>query len=142
MELTREERNLKVVMGILGVIFLGAEITFLFLQKPLFDAINTMSSVIGNFPPVPYSTEKFWISLSNAMMLMIVYISFSVYKDVRKNMNLVSVLLLGKFVSSISGLIYFLVSDKYLAHLMVPISDFPIFLVVLYFYGKAKNKCS
>ena len=140
MELTKAERNLKIVCGILGIVFLGAEMVFLFLPEQLFEVINTLSSAVSDLPVAPYSTEKFWASLTNAMMLMIVYISFAVYQDVKKNINMVPILILGKFVSSVSGVLYFLVSSRYFAHLTVFITDFPIFLIVLYFYRQAKKQ--
>lgn len=141
MELTKQEKNLKNLMGILAIVFLGADLVFLFFGRELFDVLNSISKVIfPNLQPAPYSTEKFWLSLANSMMLMIAYMSFKVWQDVRQNINYVPVILLSKIASSISGLVFFLMEPRLFVHLVVFISDFPIFVIVLLFYSKVK-KC-
>lgn len=126
-------------MAFFGIVFLVTDIIFLFFPHELFDYTNLVSSYLGFIHPFPFPHEKFWLILTNAMMVMITFISFKVAINPVDNMALVPVVLIAKLTSSITALVYFFYEDQYFAYLLIFIVDFPIFIAIYYFYLKARR---
>jgi predicted neutral ceramidase superfamily lipid hydrolase len=138
MELSKEEKLLKVVLGIFAVAFLITDIVLVFATPTLFNSINAVAERIGA-GKTPLPNQNFYLALTNALMLMIVYMSYMVWKDVKKNLNMVPALIICKFVSSVTGLLFFIFSARYFAYLVVTITDFPIFLVLYILYRRVRG---
>lgn len=135
MEVSKEENSLRIVLGILAIVFLVTDLFLVFATPLLFNLINIVAELIGA-GETPLPVQKFHLALTNSMMLMITYISYMVWKDVKKNLNMVPVLMLSKIVSSASGLLFFFFSARYFAYLVLAITDFPIFLIVYILYKR------
>ncbi len=138
MEKPKELKQLAIVMGVLGTIFLIADVVFISFTPALFYYINKIGKLLG-FMNTPLPAEEFYLALTNSMMLMLVYISFCVYVDVKKNINMVPIVIFSKFISSLTGLLLFVFSVRYFAYLVIPISDFPICVIVAIMYSRAKK---
>ena len=82
--------------------------------------------------------EYFWVFLSFSMMMTIAACSYISSKDVRKNRSVIVPIILSKLASSLCALIFYY-SRGILAHLVIFITDFPLFLLTLYLYLKAQN---
>jgi len=123
MELSKEEKLLKVALGIFAVAFLIADIVLVFATPALFNSINTVAERVG-VGKAPLPNQNFYLALTNALMLMIVYMSCMVWKDVKKNLNMVPALVICKFASSMTGLLFFIFSARYFAYLVVQCHNF------------------
>ncbi|MBI3272177.1 MAG: hypothetical protein HYZ53_24505 [Planctomycetes bacterium] len=133
-DLLPEERHLALALGIEALLFAGATLVFAFRAQGLLADINaTALALWPGSQPIPDPPERFWLALALSMMTMITYIGIMGWRDVRRNLVLVPVLLLSKLCSSVVGvsLTFTQGSPGYLA---LPLSDFPIFLVTAFLY--------
>ena len=135
----KDTKILRIAMFFFGVVFLGTDIVFLVFPHELFDYTNLVGSYLGFTEDYPFPNGKFWLILTNAMMLMITFISFKVTINPRDNISLIPVILIAKLTSSATALTYFFIEDRYFAYLLIFVVDFPIFLAISYFYNKAKQ---
>jgi len=138
MEISKEENSLKIVLGILAIVFLVTDLVLVFATPLLFNLINISAELIGA-GKTPFQLRNSILLLQTSMMLMITYISYMVWKDVKKNLNMVPVLMLSKIVSSASGLLLFFFSARYFAYLVLAITDFPLFVIVYILYKRVRR---
>ncbi len=117
------------------IIYSLSGLYFLLFPNRLLNQLNTVSGWLfkEKFPPIPLSTEKFWLVLSTSMMLMLVVISVFVAVNPEKYLQMVVIMLFSKFCSSALYLLFFL-KDKYFAYLVGSLTDGPLFLITLIFY--------
>ncbi len=139
------ENFLKNTMGVLALVFLVALLVFALAPDGLIRVLNGIGKVFGmeparlvsefpeqaNFRYVPH---RLWLVLSLSLMATITYISYLIWRNPRKHMALVPVILLSKLASSLFALIYFFAQQRYFVNLVAFITDFPIFLIVLFAY--------
>jgi hypothetical protein len=124
------------VWMIISVFLYGsAVLVFLFGQNMLLRSINTASERFfgERFPPIPESTEKFWLVLTNSMMVMLIVICIFVAVNPERYLAMVVIILFSKFCSS-SQYLYHFRKKKYFAHLVGVLTDGPLFIITLIFY--------
>lgn len=138
MEISREEEQLKVVVGILAIAFLIADLVLVFATPQLFGLVNTVADTIG-VAKTPIPVQHFYLALTNSMMIMLVYMSYMVWKNVKRNLNMVPAIMVCKFASSATGLLIFIFSARYLTYLVIPLTDFPIFLILFVLYRRVQK---
>lgn len=138
------ERFLKSLMGILTVIFIGTAFVFIAFSGTL---VSLLNSPIGkvfklyseNVCQVP--EQRLYVTLSVSLMVVLIYLCFLVWKNPRKNLALIPIVLASKLTSSLMAVLYF-AKSKTLVNLTAFITDFPIFVIVLIAYlwvlGKKK----
>lgn len=114
-------------------------LSFLFGQSQLLENLNRVSQLLfkDRLPLIPLSTEKFWLVLTNSMMLMLVVICVYVAHDVRAHLAMVMIILFSKASSSAQYLYLFLRQKRYFAYLVGFLTDGPLFVITLVFYLKA-----
>lgn len=136
--LTPALQTLKVWMMISTALYAVGGLSFLFGQNLLLENLNAISERLfkDRFPLIPLSTEKFWLVLTNSMMLMLVVICLFVSMDVEKYHLMVVILLFSKAASSFQYVILFL-HKRYFAYLAGFMTDGPLFVVTLYFFMRA-----
>jgi len=119
-------------MIICAIVFFVSSLYFLFLQNRLLNQLNTLSRWLfkDRFPPIPLSTEKFWLVLTTSMMVMLVVICTFVAVNPEKYIMMVVIMLFSKFCSSALYLVLFL-RDKHFAYLAGTLTDGPIFIITL-----------
>jgi uncharacterized protein (DUF362 family) len=133
--LSKEEKNLKTVMGLSTLVYLVAGFTFAIAPAGVITVINRLSvALIPALEMTPLSLEKFWLALAFSMMMTITILSFTVYINVRRNRNYTFPLLISKSVSSLSSVVFFIFSDRYFAYLVIFLVDGLIFWITLVFY--------
>ncbi len=130
--------SLRVWMIISTVFYLWGLLNFFFGQNALIRNINRFSErFLGDrFPAMPESTEKFWLVLTNSMMIMLVVTCIFVAVDPEKYLVMTWIILVSKFSSSAQYL-YFFRKEKYFAHLVGLITDGPLFVITLIIYIRA-----
>jgi hypothetical protein len=134
MELTREERWLKLWFTAWIPVYLGGGLLFLFAGPLVLRFVNWMSATL--FPSLPLISEQqggFWIALSASMMLCISVCSIVGARDPVGQKGMAIPLAAAKIGSSLGGLWFFL-QDRQFAGLVITLSDLPLFFgyVILY----------
>lgn len=137
--LTPGPAALRTWMIISIVLYAVGGLSFLLGQNLLLENINRASSLLfkDRFPLMPLSTEKFWLTLTNSMMLMLVILCAFAAVDPVRYRAMVLVVLASKLFSSSQYLFYFIKEKKYFGYLVGLFTDGPLFLVTLYFFVRA-----
>ncbi|MCP4129915.1 MAG: hypothetical protein GY754_02755 [bacterium] len=148
MDLTKTEKLMKLTALAYALIFIGtALIFFLLLPGVLFKYINIISQKLFPALPLAADTGKFWLSMTLSMMAGVTVTSLLIYKDVKKYYTMAIPLVAMKFASSLCGLGFFIAGTiapetawNTLANLVICITDFPLGLLMLYFYRNMKKE--
>lgn len=138
--MTKEERHLKIFMGISAATYFVVGFAFALAPRYILETINLLSRlVVPGLEEMPISVEKFWLSMTFSMMMTIATLSYMTHLNVRKNKGYIIPLMISKSASAVSALCFFLFSAKYFAYLIIFITDGSIFLVTLFFYLRANK---
>lgn len=137
--LSPAESALRTWMIISAVMYFGAGASFLLGQNLLLENINRVSTLLfrDRFPLMPLSSEKFWLTLTGSMMLMLVVLCAYAAVDPVRFRAMVVVILCSKLFSSAQYLYYFLKEKRYFGYLVGLLTDGPLFLVTFYFFVRA-----
>jgi uncharacterized protein (DUF362 family) len=139
-EVTKEERHLKIFMVISAITYFVVGFAFALVPGQILEAFNLFSRILTpGLKETPISVEKFWLSLSFSMMMTIAALCYIAQHNIRKNKGYVIALLISKCASALSGLCFFIFSAKYLAYLAIFIVDGSIFWITLFFYVRANK---
>jgi hypothetical protein len=122
-------------------LYLIGGLSFLLGQNTLLNNLNRVSSLIfrDRLPLIPLSGEKFWLALTNSMMLMLVVICVFAAFDPCQYYYMIIILLFSKASSTLQYLYYFFKDKKYFAYLVGAFTDGPLFLVTLYLFIDASE---
>lgn len=128
-----EMADLRVWMIISAVLYVVGGLSFLFGQNILLERLNRVSEMFfkDRLPLMPLSTEKFWLVLTNSMMLMLVVICVFVAVDVEAYYSMVWIILFSKAASTLQYAWLFATEKRYFAYLTGVISDGPLFVITL-----------
>ncbi|MGR3310730.1 MAG: DUF362 domain-containing protein [Candidatus Brocadiales bacterium] len=138
--MTREEKHLKIVLIISAITFLISGLAFAFFPELILRLFNLISRIfLPGLKEIPISVEKFWVALAFSMMMTITALCYIAQYNVRKNKGYIVPLLISKSVSSISALCFFIFSARYFAYLAIFITDGTIFWITLFFYIRANK---
>lgn len=135
--MTRQERHLRLLMGICVVAFGCTTLFFLFtpaLVSRNLAAIGERFGFANTTPPAPGGP---WVPLSVSMMVMITVICALAWRDVRRHRALIPILLVSKGTSSLVGLGIYLTASRSFHDFVAFATDFPIFLLCLVMYRRA-----
>ncbi len=127
----REVVRYKYVMRILGGLYVIGAVSFFAVPWLIFDIMNLLPRLLRVVDPIPASSEWFWLVLATSMMVMLSIIAFASAAS-PQNRVLAYVHLASKLCSSVLYLNLFFFSNYYFAYLAGFITDFPIFLLVLW----------
>lgn len=138
-ELGEAMATLRIWMIISAVIYAVGGLSFLFGQNLLLENLNRTSQALfkDRFPLIPLSSERFWLVLTNSMMLMLVVICVLVAHDIETNLMMVVIILFSKACSSLQYLYFFVVEKRYFAYLVGFLTDGPLFVVTLILFLRA-----
>lgn len=154
--MTREtfEKSLRIWMIVFGITFVIADLNFLLGREPLFRFINWEAGLM-NLPdsPAPDGNLWFFLALSNSMMVMLVYLSFSIAANPWKNLNYLPVIIVSKFTSSLTALTFYFATRchtvicvaqagdlngaPYYSNLVIFTSDLPLGIIAFVLYRMA-----
>ena len=132
-EWSHREKVLRTVMLLYAIAFIVTDLIFLFASPQLYQVMNYLGSFLG-LPPSPPFQERFYLDLTNSMMVMITFISLAIYFNPRKNLCLMPVLIVSKYTSSIFGVLFFLLTEKYFSYIVIFLTDFPLAVIATYLY--------
>ncbi len=136
--LTREEKNLKLVLIISAVAYLAGGFAFVLAPEIIITGINFLSGKFTpGLPEILPSKDKFWLCLAFSMMMTITALCYMAQRHVSKNLGYVVAVLIAKSASALSALAFFIFSARYFAYLVIFLVDGTIFWITLYFLVKA-----
>jgi uncharacterized protein (DUF362 family) len=154
---TTSEKYLTYLMRIYSILFLVVGYVFLLFPWFTLEVIDRLSEspillwLLGGNPLFKWlgwelahgkvnaqgtPAEYFWVFLSFSMMMTIAACGYISSKDIRKNRSVIVPLILSKLASSLCAFTFYY-SRGIFAHLVIFISDFPLFFLTLYLYLKA-----
>jgi uncharacterized protein (DUF362 family) len=139
-KITRKEKHLKIFMIISAVTYFVVGFAFAIMPGGMLKAINFFSRILTpGLEEIPYSVEKFWLSMTFSMMMTITAICYIAQHNIRKNKVYIIALLISKSASALSSLCFFIFSARYFAYLVIFLVDGSIFWVTLFFYIRASK---
>lgn len=139
-EMTKEEKQLKIFMILSAIAYLVVGFAFAIAPGLILKVVNIFSRVlVPGLEEIPISVEKFWLSMTFSMMMTIAALCYIAQHNVRKNKGYVIPLLISKSASALSALCFFIFSAKYFAYLVIFIVDGSIFWITLFFYIRASR---
>lgn len=143
MALTSNEKKLVILLRLWMVLFFLASLGFVFFGETVVSQINfTVQKISSVLEPADLSHNPFWIALVMSLMWTLVFICYKAQKDIRAHLNLVSVLLFSKFVSTFFYFVYFTFTQKIGAYLLGCLTDGSIFLITYAYFLKVQKEVS
>jgi hypothetical protein len=135
---SRAEARLAAWMRVSLVLYAFGGLFFFLGTDLLFDLVNVGSRLLG-LAEIPKSTERFWLTLSLSMMLMLCVCCLMNIRDPSRHRDFAVPVIFSKFLSSFMGLVFFLVHARYGAYLAIGLSDLPLGVVTLHLWRQAKS---
>jgi len=116
-----------------------AVVGFLFIAFPdgVLDVISDLGDEIGDFTRAPETTEKFWLALGFAYMVVIAGICMVAQADVVRYRPLLLVLAAGKTASSLAALGFYLFDEDVFIYLLNFLVDGFLALAALWLWSLA-----
>lgn len=119
----RAERFVVINLRLLAVSFAVVGILFIAAPNGVLDVISDLGDEIGDFTRAPETTEKFWLALGFAYMVVIAGICAVVQADVVRYRPLLLVLAIGKAASSLAALGFYVFDSDVFIYLLNFIVD-------------------
>ena len=133
----RAERFVVLNLRLLALTFAVVGTLFIATPDGVLDVISDLGDEIGDFTRAPETTEKFWLALGFAYMVVIAGISLVVSIDVVRFRPLLLVLAAGKAASSLSALGFYLFDSDVFIYLLNFVVDGFLVGVSLFLYSVA-----
>lgn len=136
---TRQEKNLVLLLKWWAILFSVAGISFAVIPNKLINLLNTLgeSIIYWNAPLVAPSTNSFWLVLAVTMMLMLVISAIKAAADIVKNISYVKLIIIAKLSTTAGFVLAFVTSEFAFAYLAGAAIDGFIFIVTLVAYRRA-----
>jgi hypothetical protein len=141
---TKTEAQLRIWMAISAFLYFLSGLIFVFLPRPLPEALDFLARQLrlATVLPGAMGAERFWNLLAFSMMMTIGTASVLVVRDPGSRKNFCIPVIISKLASWSSALIYFAVISRAFAHLVIFLVDFPLFVLTVFFYRRAKAAAS
>ena len=133
----KAERFVVANLWLLAASFAVVGILFIAVPDGVLDTITDLGDSIGSFAPAPETTEKFWLALGFAYMVVIAGICVVVATDVVRFRPLLLVLAAGKTASSLSALGFYVFDQDVFIYLLNFLVDGFLALAALWLWSLA-----
>src|SRR5947207_3873068 len=130
----RAERFVIANLRLLAVSFAVVGILFIAAPDGVLDVLDDLGDAIGNFASAPASTEKLWLALGFAYMVVIAGICVVVSLDVVSYRPFLIVLAAGKAASSLAALGFYAFDSTVFAYLLNFVVDGVLVSVALFLW--------
>jgi hypothetical protein len=121
----------RLVLRALAASFVIVGALFLFLPDTSVQTMNATGRWLGDFPPAPASALRFWLVLATGYMALVAALAYVAQRDLRHHRDLVALLALGKAVTSLTGLAFYVFSLDAFVYLATFLVDGGIALTAL-----------
>ena len=137
---TRAEKQLRLWMTISAILYFGGGMVFLFLPRPLLQLLDSFAGLfhLGCVLPGAMAAERFWNLLAFSMAMTITTASIMVVRDPSANKDFCIPVIFAKITAWLPALIYFAAISRAFAHLVIFLVDFPLFVLTVIFYRRAR----
>ena len=137
---TKAEKHLQIWMTISAILYFGGGMVFLFLPHPLLQLLDSFAGLfhLARVLPGAMAAERFWNLLAFSMAMTITTASIMVVRDPAANKDFCIPVIFSKIASWLSALVYFAVVSRAFAHLVIFLVDFPLFVLTVVFYRRAR----
>jgi len=136
----REEKQAVLFLKASAAVYFLVGLAFMVFPDLILSLFNRVSGLLfPSLPLTPIDGDRFWTALAFSMMMTIAAISFAAQHNIRKNRPLVVILLVSKAASSLSGLLLFLLQNRYFSYLGIALVDGAIFWITLVFFVRANK---
>ena len=137
---TKAEKQLGYWMAISAFLYFIGGLVFIFLPHPLLEVLDWIGGLFHLSPVLPGAilAERFWNVLAFSMAMTITTASVLVVRDPASNKGFCVPVIYSKLASWLSALVYFLAFSRAFAHLMIFLVDFPLFVLTVFFYRRAR----
>jgi hypothetical protein len=133
----RAERFVVANLRLLALTFAVVGILFIATPDGVLDVLDDLGDALGSFASAPATTEKLWLALGFAYMMVIAGICAVVSLDVVRYRPLLLVLAVGKAASSLAALGFYVFDSDVFAYLLNFIVDGALVGVALYLWSLA-----
>ncbi|MEW5854581.1 MAG: hypothetical protein AB2A00_37745 [Myxococcota bacterium] len=130
-------RQLQTWMTFSLALYVVGGLLFLFGHPWLFDLLNLAGRMLG-LPDTPAPVERFWLTLSISMMVMLCVCCEMVRRDPVRNVDFCIPVFFSKFTSTLLGLVFFVLHARYVAYLSIGLTDLPLGVVTLLLWRKTR----
>jgi len=130
--------RLKQWMTLCAALYAGSGLVFAVAPGFVRDLMLIFTRLVG-LPDMPASTERFWLTLSVSMMVMLVVSCTMVARDAGKNLAFCVPVICSKFTSTLLGFLYFLLGEPQGALLVIGVTDLPLGIVTLLLWQQARK---
>lgn len=137
---TKAERDLRLWMAVSAVLYFTGGMVFLLLPRPLLTVLDSLAAPfhLATVLPGAMPAERFWNLLAFSMAMTITTASVMVVRDPSGNRDFCIPVIFSKIASWLSALVYFALVSRAFAHLVIFLVDFPLFVLTLVFYRRAR----
>jgi len=133
----RAERFVVANLRVLALSFAVVGILFIAAPDGVLDVLDDVGDWLGTFTSAPPSTEKLWLALGFAYMVVITGICVVVSLDVVRYRPLLLVLAVGKTASSLAALGFYAFDSQVFAYLLNYIVDGVLVALTVYLWWLA-----
>jgi hypothetical protein len=131
--MTRAEMRLTWLMRAYAALFAVAAFCYLFLPNTALRIANAVSRAVSDLPPIPLSTERFWVVLGFSMLVTLTLLAYLAQRDIRANRGYISPILICKLSSTVAYLALFAI-DRHLAYFLGAATDGTLLALGYVFY--------
>lgn len=137
----KEVRQLRVWMAISAFLYFSGGVVFLLLPRPLLETFDLLAKQLHLAAVLPGAmpAERFWNLLAFSMSMTITTASIMVVRDPINRKEFCIPVIFSKLASWLSALVYFAVVSRAFAHLVIFVVDFPLFVLTVFFYRRARG---
>ena len=127
-------------MAISAFLYFSGGLVFLLFPRSLLIILDSIGEMIHLAPVLPGAmlAERFWNLLAFSMAMTITTASVMVTRNPAANKEFCVPVMFSKIASWLSALVYFLVVSRAFAHLTIFLVDFPLFVLTVFFYRRAR----
>jgi hypothetical protein len=124
-------KTVALVHRLLSWTFAVVGLIFLLAPNGTVRFINATGAIFRVFPPAPESELRFWLSLGFGYMVLVTVLAARIAADPRGQRSLMPILAAGKFASSFTCVLFFVLSKPAFLYLLNAMVDGSIVLIVL-----------
>jgi hypothetical protein len=137
---TKAEKQLRLWMAISAILYFAGGVVFLFLPRPLLQILDSFAGFfhLACVLPGAMAAERFWNLLAFSMAMTITAASVMVVRDPAANKDFCIPVIFAKIAAWLPALVYFAVISRAFAHLVIFLVDFPLFVLTVVFYWRAR----
>lgn len=128
--MTVTPQTLTLLFRVLSLAFAVTGLNFLLMPDPTVTFMNGVGAMLG-FPEAPLMTHAFWLGLGTSYMAVVTVLAWQIANDPLGRMPMMTTLAVGKAVSSLTCLFFFVAQERYFIYLANFVVDGSLVAIVV-----------